>query len=293
MRPLEHAYPRKRVLITGATSGLGKALALEFAQRGWKVAVTGIDSAGIEATAAAVREAGGEALEMILDVTRCDHFEAAARRVTETWQGLDVLVNNAGVSDAGRMEGELTLDNWRLLIDVNLWSVIYGCRTFIPVLRNAGKGHILNVASGAGIGCLPEMASYNATKAAVIAISSTLKTELVVDDIDVTVSCPSAFQSNIANNDRVRNCSSVAGRGIMEAIKKSPVTAESVARYTIRSMEKGRLFSLPQADARAMWRLSRWMPEKFRNLLTFLFNRRLWLFAPGDSADVAPQTGRP
>lgn len=292
MRALEQSFPQKRVLITGATSGLGRALALEFGKRRWKVAVTGIDTAGIEATADAVRAAGGETLEMVLDVTRREDFEAAAQRVADAWQGLDVLVNNAGVSDAGRMEGELTLDNWRLLIDVNLWSVIYGCRTFIPVLKKAGKGHILNVASGAGIGCLPEMASYNATKAAVIAISSTLKTELVVDNIDVTVSCPSAFQSNIANNDRVRNCSSVAGRGIMEAIKKSPVTAESVARYSIRSMEKGRLFSLPQADARAMWRLSRWMPEKFRGLLTLLFNKRLWLFAPGDAADVAPHAGR-
>jgi short-subunit dehydrogenase len=191
------------------------------------------------------------------------------------------LVNNAGVSDAGRMEGELTLENWRLLMDVNLWSVIYGCRTFIPVLKKGGKGHILNVASGAGLGCLPEMASYNATKAAVVAISATLKTELIVDNINVTVSCPTAFRSNIANNERVRNCKSVAGKGIMEEIKKTKVTAESVAQYNIRSMEKGKLFSLPQADARAMWAISRWMPEKYRNLLTYLFNKRLWLFAPG------------
>lgn len=281
MSSLEQRFPMKRVLITGATSGLGKALAIEFGRRGWKVAVTGIDATGIMETAKAVTAAGGTPLEMILDVTQCGQFETAAKRIADEWQGLDVLVNNAGVADGGRMEGGLTLENWRLLMDVNVWSVIYGCRSFIPLLRKGGKGHILNVASGAGLLCLPEMANYNATKAAVVAISETLKTELITDNIDVTVSCPTAFKSNIANNERVRQCTSVAARGIMEEIRKSKVSAESVARYTIRSMEKGRLYSLPQADARLMWAISRWMPEQYRNLVTYLFNKRLWLFAPG------------
>ena len=282
MSSLEHRFPKKRVLITGATSGLGMALSMEFARRGWKIAVTGLDAKEITKVAEAVRAAGGEALEMILDVTRCEDFEAAASCVTEAWQGLDVLVNNAGVADGGRIEDGLSLENWHLLMNVNVWSVIYGCRTFIPVLKKGGKGHILNVASGAGLLCLPEMANYNATKAAVVAISETLKTELITDNIDVTVSCPTAFQSNIANNERVRQCSSVAARGIMEEIRKSKVTAQSVARYTLRSMENGKLFSLPQADARLMWAISRWMPEQYRNLLTWLFNKRLWLFAPGN-----------
>jgi short-subunit dehydrogenase len=284
MSTLEQRFPKKRVLITGATSGLGKALSVEFGKRGWKVAVTGRDADEIAQTADEVRAAGGEPLEMILDVTRCDDFEAAAQRVTETWEGLDVIVNNAGIADGGRIEDGLSLENWHLLMNVNVWSVIYGCRTFIPVLKKGGRGHILNVASGAGLLCLPEMANYNATKAAVVAISETLKTELIVDNIDVTVSCPTAFQSNIANNDRVRQCSSVAARGIMEEIKKSKVTAESVARYTLRSMEDGKLFSLPQADARLMWAISRWMPEQYRNLLTWLFNKRMWLFAPAKYA---------
>lgn len=123
---LEQRFPKKRVLITGAASGLGKALALEFAKRGWKIAVTDLDAAEIKNTADAVRAVGGEPLEMTLDVTRCDQFEAAAERITDSWSGLDVLVNNAGVADAGRMEGgipgELNLENWRLLINVNLWG---------------------------------------------------------------------------------------------------------------------------------------------------------------------------
>jgi len=289
MSTLESRFPGKRVLITGTTSGLGRALSIEFGRRGWRVAVTGLEPAGIRATADAVRAAGGEPLELVLDVTRADHFEAAAQRVVDAWDGIDVLINNAGVSDGGRLEDGLSVDNWRLLMDVNVWSIIHGCRAFIPVLRRNGRGHILNVASAAGLLCLPEMASYNASKAAAIAISQTLKTELIVDRIDVTVSCPTAFQSNIADNERVRQCTSVAARGIMEEIRKSKVTAESVARHAIRSMEKGRLYCVPQPDARVMWALSRWLPERYRNLLTWLFDKRLWLFSPG-KATLATRT---
>ncbi|NMG00287.1 SDR family NAD(P)-dependent oxidoreductase [Aromatoleum toluolicum] len=292
MSSLEQRFPNKRVLITGTTSGLGRALSIEFGQRGWKVAVSGLDPAAVKQTADLVRAAGGEAMELQLDVTKPEDFAAAARCITAGWGGLDVLVNNAGVSDGGRLEDGLSLDNWRLLMDVNMWSIIHGCRAFIPVLRKCGGGHILNVASGAGLLCLPEMASYNASKAAAIAISETLKTELITDNIDVTVLCPTAFQSNIANNERVAQCTSVAARGIMEEIKKSKVTAESVARYAIRSMEKGKLYSLPQADARLMWAISRWLPENYRNLLTTLFNRRLWLFAPGTTS-AAAAAGKP
>ena len=279
MSTLEQRHPQKRVLVTGATSGLGKSMALEFAARGWRVAVTGLDKAEIHQVADAVRQAGGKPLEIVLDVAHVEQWESAAAHVNEQWQGLDVLVNNAGIADGGRME-DLSLDNWRQIMDVNVWSVVYGCRTFIPLLKRGSGGHILNVASGSGLACLPEMASYNATKAAVIAISATLKTELVGDKIGVTVSCPSAFQSNIGNTARAREVTSIVAKGIMAEIQKTHVTAAHVARYCIRSMEKGKLFSLPQADARVMWVLSRWMPEGFRNLLTYLFNKRLWLFAP-------------
>ena len=278
MSSLEQRFPRKRVLITGATSGLGRALALEFARKGWSVAVAGRDHGRIEDTARAVREAGGTPLELILEVTEAEHFVAAARRITEEWQGLDVLVNNAGIGAAGRIE-DLTMDSWRLVIDVNLWSVVYGCHIFIPLLKKGGKGHILNVSSASGLAGLPEMASYNATKAAVIAISETLQCELVEDGIDVTVSCPSAFRSNIASGPLVRETKSAVGRGVVAELDRTKVTAEDVARYTIRSMVRRELYSIPQRDARVMWRISRWLPERYRSLLRYLFHRRLWVFA--------------
>ena len=278
MSSLEERFPRKRVLITGATSGLGRALALEFARRGWNVAVTGRDPAKVSCTADVVRRAGGETLEAVLEVTNHSDFVAAGKQVTESWQGLDVLINNAGVGDAGRME-DLTMEDWRTVIAVNLWSVIYGCHTFVPVLKLGGGGHILNVSSASGLAGLPEMASYNATKAAVVAISRTLKTELVGDKIDVTVSCPSAFRSNIGSGLRAKKTPGTVGKSILAAIDRTRFTAEDVARYSIRSMERRKLYSVPQADARLMWCLARWLPERHSDLLTYLFNKRLWVFS--------------
>ncbi|MGH2359289.1 MAG: SDR family NAD(P)-dependent oxidoreductase [bacterium] len=278
MRSLERRFPRKRVLITGATSGLGRALALEFGQRGWNVAVTGRDATRVAGTAQEVRRAGGEPLEIVLDVTKPDDFVAAATRITDSWQGLDVLINNAGIGDAGRME-DLTMDQWRRVMDVNLWSVVYGCRIFVPVLKQGGKGHILNVSSASGLAGLPEMASYNASKAAVVAISATLKAELVDDDIDVTVSCPSAFRSNIGSGLLARKMASAVGKSVLAAVDRTKVTAKDVARYNLRSKERRKLYSGPQADARLMWRCARWLPERYCALLTFLFAKRLWVFA--------------
>ena len=277
-KSLELRYPKKRVVITGATSGLGRALALEFARKGWRVAVTGRDAARIRATAEAAREAGGEPLEILLEVTHADHFAAAAELVREKWGGLDILINNAGIGDAGRMETS-TLESWRRVMDANLWSVIHGCHSFIPLLKANGGGHILNVSSASGLAGLPEMASYNASKAAVVAISETLKTELVDDNIHVTVSCPSAFQSNIGAGDLIRSNEGAVGKSLVSRIANTHVTAEYVARFSLRSMTRNKLYSVPQFDARLMWRISRWFPEGYRNLLTYLFNKRLWVFS--------------
>ena len=174
LEALASRYPQKRVLITGATSGLGEALARQFAAAGFRVAVASRNPAKIAATVAELEQGGGSALAVTLDVTRLDNFEAAAQQVGEAWNGLDILVNNAGVITAGKLEA-LDREVWEESLHTDLWSVIDGCRIFLPLLERSGGGHIVNVASAAGLLSGPDMATYNIAKAAVVSLSETLK----------------------------------------------------------------------------------------------------------------------
>ena len=132
----------KRVLITGANSGFGKAMAMHFGRNGWRVAVTGRRSDAVRAAAEDVRNVGAaEVLEMMIDVSKSDDFEAAARRVEAQWGGLDVLVNNAGIMDSARLH-EITLEQWHRIVDINFWGVVYGCHPFVPMLIRQKGGHV-------------------------------------------------------------------------------------------------------------------------------------------------------
>ncbi len=248
---------RARVFITGAGSGLGRALAVEFAkERGAYVVATDVDKVRADETVALVRAAGGDGHAAVLDVRDAGEFAKVAADAGD----IDVVVNNAGVAVAGAM-GETSLEDWKFIMDINLWGVIHGCHVFAPKLKARGRGHLLNVASAAGIATLPEMGAYNTTKAAVIALSETLYGELGPKGVGVSVLCPTFFATNLMDSFRAPTA---ASRKKAEAFfKQSKVTAEQVASSTIRSMEKGRLHILPMRDARSVWRLKRLSPQRF------------------------------
>jgi len=246
-----------RVVITGAGSGLGRALALEFARRGGRVLITDVNLAGAEETAVLVRADGGEAYVQACDVSQAPDVEACAVEVERRWGGVDVLVNNAGVASGGRV-GEVSLAEWERTIRINLWGAIHGCHVFVPRMRHARAGWILNVASAAGFASLPEMATYNVTKAAVISLSETLHAELRPHGIHVSVLCPTFFPTNLhtslaAADERTRR--------LTEALfRRARSTAEEVAREGVRGLERGKLHILPQADGRWLWLAKRLLP---------------------------------
>jgi len=253
-------FPGKRVLITGAGCGLGRALSIEFASRGWKIAVTDIDRKRIKETAALVAEAGGEALGIALDVTRNDEFNVALETITDRWGGLDILLNNAGVAAAGYME-KINLDRWDWIIDINQKSVIHGCRAVIPLFKEQGLGYIVNVASNAGIASLAEMSSYNVTKAAVISLSETLKIELHPHKIGVSVVCPTFFKTNLMDQF---NSPDERQRILAEKMfENSLTTSEKIARLIIRSIEKNRFYVVTPIDGKAVWFFKRHFPERY------------------------------
>jgi len=184
---------RRTAIVTGAGSGLGRALAVRLAGDGWEIALCDIDVAAAEETLALVEGAGGAGRVETLDVGRPEEWDALRERLARDWPRLDLLVNNAGVAVSGEV-GCCPLEDWRWIVDANLWGTIHGCHACIDWLKaNPDRPHIVNVASLAAIGAAPAMAAYNVTKAGIVALSETLWTELRPHGVGVTVLCPSFF----------------------------------------------------------------------------------------------------
>jgi NAD(P)-dependent dehydrogenase (short-subunit alcohol dehydrogenase family) len=252
-----------RAVVTGAGSGLGRALCLALARRRARIVVSDIDLASAEETVKQVVAAGSEACARRCDVAQRAEVEALAVFAEERFGGTDLLVNNAGVAVAGPT-GEVPLSDWEWVININLWGVIYGCHSFVPRLKAQRSGHILNVASAAGLFCGPDTAPYNVTKAGVIALSETLHGELSPLGIGVTVACPTFFTTNILAASRA---TSEAGEQFVDFARKfmklSTVDSSAVAEHALRSCERGQLYSLPMSEGRWGWRAKRWAPESF------------------------------
>lgn len=257
--------PRQpRAVITGAASGLGRALALELATRRAKILVADIDPVGAAETVGLVAAAGGEAHATRCDVSRSDEVAALLGEADRVLGGVDLLVNNAGVAVGGPV-GEVPLADWEWVMGINLWGVIHGCHAFVPRFREQRGGAILNVASAAGLISAPDLAPYNVTKAGVVALSETLSAELAEHGVSVTVLCPTFFRTRIA--ERSRSHGKVGREVIEKLMARSTLQADGVARAALEAVDAGRLYAVPHADGRWFWRLKRAAPQEFGKLV--------------------------
>jgi NAD(P)-dependent dehydrogenase (short-subunit alcohol dehydrogenase family) len=243
--------------VTGAGSGLGRAFCDVLAARGARIVVSDIDLASAEATAEGVRRAGGEAVVQVADVAKFDEVEALATLAERTFGGADLVINNAGVAVSGDL-GDVPLEDWRWIVGINLMGVVHGCHAFVPRFKKQGSGAVINVASAAGLVHAPSMSAYNATKAAVVALSETLYAEVADLGIGVTVLCPTFFKTNIGRSSRG---SDPRLQGFVEKLmEKSKLQAPEVAAFAIDSLENGRLMAVPMRDGRWFWRVKRYSP---------------------------------
>jgi len=192
-------------VVTGAASGIGLATATRFAREGMRVVLADIERAPLAAAVAKLRDQGHEVLGVPTDVSRLDSIEQLAERTLAAFGQVHVVHNNAGVVRAGRL-AELSIADWQWVLDVDLWSVIYGVKTFLPLIREAGEGHIVNTASSSGLQSAPEIGPYNVAKFGVVALSETLQLELIAEDsaIGASVLCPGAIATRITESERNR-----------------------------------------------------------------------------------------
>jgi NAD(P)-dependent dehydrogenase (short-subunit alcohol dehydrogenase family) len=272
---LDNKFPQKRAFVTGAASGLGLAICERLAHSGWKLLIADINVAALSRADNTLRELGAQTMPVVMDVTRQADLQRAADALREAWGGVDLVFNNAGIAMGGAID-ELAIEDWQKTIDIDLWSVIYGCVIFSPILKQQGGGHIINTASSAGTLAGPEMAAYNVAKAGVVSLSETLKVELSKDNIGVTVVCPTVFATALGDTlktDRTME------QNLLRQLETSKVTPSQVADHVISAIERNRLYVMTQADARWGWRFKRWFPETFSAVIGHLYRNKKWIYS--------------
>ena len=252
-------------VITGAGSGIGAAFAVELARRGGRVVCSDIDENAARATADAIGIEGGKALALHCDVSQIDDVHCLAADAQDWFGGPPtVVINNAGVGAGGTPIGEVSLEDWNWVLNVNLWGPIHGCHVFASILREAGSsgqlGGIVNVASAAAFGAAPGMAAYNVSKAGVLSLSETLAAELSGTGVNVTVLCPTFVKTNIVEAGRITGKSTQMADLLMRWTGFSP---QRVARTCLDTLDRGGLYCMPQPDARIGWGIKRFTPTVY------------------------------
>jgi NADP-dependent 3-hydroxy acid dehydrogenase YdfG len=247
----------RSVLITGAASGLGAAMAKRFHSAGWRVWIADRDADGAGRVAA---ELGGQASAVALDVTNWTEWEQAREQVG----AIDVLINNAGVAVGGSLE-ETSLEDWQWVMDIDLMGVVAGCKAFAPVMRERRRGHIINVASFAGLAGAPQINAYGTAKAGVVAMSEMLRTELAPAGVEVSALCPAFVRTRLTETMRAPDAS--YHKRVERWMDQSGVSAEAVAETVYEAVEKPRFLLLTHGNTRWLWRLKRWFPGLYFKMM--------------------------
>jgi NAD(P)-dependent dehydrogenase (short-subunit alcohol dehydrogenase family) len=252
-------FKDKVALVTGASSGIGAALALQLADAGAVVYVNGRNAQAVASVVEDCRSRGAQAFAAIADVTQAEQIDALAREIEARHGALDLLFNNAGSTLVGYL-WETPLEDWQQLMDLNLMGVVHTCRAFVPGMIRAGQGAIVNIGSVSGLVGVPLNGAYCAAKFAVSGFSEALRGELRGHGISVSLVCPGVVNTPIqgkvtfvgaADNPRMR-------RGLNAMFKRTELSAEIVARASLRAVIKKRPRTILGRDAH-LARLVNWI----------------------------------
>ena len=247
--------------ITGAGSGIGRALAEQLAQRGTHLALSDIDEVGLAETVAHCEGHGVKVTSQRVDVADRAAVESWAEQVVADHGTVNLVFNNAGVALGATIEGESYAD-FEWLMSINFWGVVHGTKAFLPHLKQAGEGHIVNLSSVFGLISVPAQSAYNASKFAVRGFTDALRMELEIEDCGVSCTTvhPGGIKTNIARNARMDPSAEMLSgdAGGADAFDKIAMTsAKKAARQIIAAVEKNKRRALIGPDAKVIDLLSR------------------------------------
>jgi len=228
----------KVAVVTGAASGIGRATALALAGQGCDLAIADVNEAGLAETAEQVRALGRRVRTDRVDVSDKERVRRFAEDVVAEYGRVDILVNNAGVTITADFE-EHTLEDWEWIVGINFWGVVYGCKFFLPYLKQAGEAHIVNVSSIFGMLGVPGQSSYCATKFAVRGLSEALWVELKDHNIGVTSIHPAGVRTNIAKDARTKEEGKKTEA--IKIIERYSVPPERCAELIVDAIKKNKL----------------------------------------------------
>ncbi len=259
----------KVVAITGAGSGIGRATALLLAQRGSHLALSDIDAASVAETAAVCRTHGVRVTSCRLDVADRQAVYDWADDCARTLGHVHVIINNAGVALGATVE-DMSYADFEWLMNINFWGVVYGTKAFLPHLRTAGEGHVVNISSVFGLIGVPTQSAYNAAKFAVKGFTESLREELAIEGAPIGVTCvhPGGIKTNIAASARITTSKGFTDDKAQRDFEKAFITTpESAAATIVRAIERNQRRLLIGPDARVIDWMSRIMPVHYQDLL--------------------------
>ncbi len=247
----------KVAVVTGGASGIGKAVAARAAAEGMKIVVADIEEGPLKEAEADISSSGADVLGVVADVSDAASVRELRDRALDRFGAVHLVHNNAGIGLGGPI-WEVSEQDWRWILGVNLWGVVHGIATFVPLFIEQGEGHVVNTASIAGLTTAPFLGPYNATKQAVVAISETLFKDLqaVGAPVGVSVLCPGFVQTRIAESDRNRppwapDREVVAAadlRGAIQSMVDGGIPAAAVADQVIDAVRSDTFYILTHPE---------------------------------------------